>query len=68
MKTANFKHFASKLFETKKRSAERAKVWEDIANNLEKMEYPKLKVKQRSVRDRLKKLIKQFRKKENDER
>ncbi|CAB4017545.1 Hypothetical predicted protein [Paramuricea clavata] len=40
----------SKLFETKKRSAERAQV------------------EQRSVRDRLKKLIKQFRKKENDER
>ena len=32
---------ASKLFETKKRSAESAKVWEDIANNLKKMEYPK---------------------------
>jgi hypothetical protein len=32
------------------------------------MEYPKFKVEQRSVRDRLKKLIKQFRKKENDER
>jgi hypothetical protein len=33
-----------------------------------KMEYPKFKVEQRSVRDRLKKLIKQFRKKKNDER
>ena len=32
------------------------------------MEYPKFNVEQRSVRDRLKKLIKQFRKKENDER
>jgi hypothetical protein len=59
---------AFKLFETKKRSAERAKVWEAIAKKLEKMEYPKFKVEQRSVRDRLKKLIKQFRKKENDER
>ena len=59
---------ASKLFETKKRSAERAQVWEAIAKKLEKMEYPKFKVEQRSVRDRLKKLIKQFRKKENDER
>ena len=59
---------ASKLFETKKRSAERAQVWEAIAKNLEKMEYPKFKVEQRSVRDRLKKLNKQFRRKENDER
>ena len=59
---------ASKLFETKKRSAERAQVWEGIANKLEKMEYPKFKVEQRSVRDRFKKLIKQFRKKENNER
>ena len=31
------------------------------------MEYPKFKVEQRSVRDRLKKLIKQFRKKEKEE-
>jgi hypothetical protein len=30
--------------------------------------YPKFKVEQHSVRDRLKKLIKQFRRKENDER
>ena len=59
---------ASKLFETKKRSAERAHVWEAIAKKMQKMEYPKFKVEQRSVRDRLKKLIKQFRKKENDER
>ncbi|XP_028417139.1 uncharacterized abhydrolase domain-containing protein DDB_G0269086-like [Dendronephthya gigantea] len=59
---------ASKLFETKKRSAERALVWESIAKNLEKIEYPKFKVEQRSVRDRLKKLMKQFRKKENEER
>ena len=59
---------ASKLFETKKRSAERAQVWEAIAKNLEKMEFPKFKVEQRSVRDRFKRLIKQFRKKENDER
>jgi hypothetical protein len=33
-----------------------------LQKNLEKMEYPKFKVEQRSVRDRLKKLIKQFRK------
>ena len=60
---------ASKLFEKKKkRSAETAQVWEGIANKLEKMEYAKFKVEQRSVRDRLKKLIKQFRKKENNER
>ena len=32
------------------------------------MEFPKFKVEQRSVRHRLKKLIKQFRRKENDER
>ena len=32
----------SKLFETKKRSAERAKVWEDIAQKLEKNEAPKI--------------------------
>ena len=59
---------ASKLFETKKRSAERALVWEGIARSLEKKDYPKFKVDQRSVRDRLQKLIKQFRKKENNER
>ena len=45
---------SSKLVETKKRSAERARVWEAIAKNLEKMEFPKLKVEQRPVRDRLK--------------
>ena len=59
---------ASKLFETKKRSRERAQVWEAIAKKLQKVEYPKFKVEQRSVRDRLNKLIKQFRRKDNDER
>ena len=59
---------ASKLFETKKRSIERAQVWEAIAKKLQKIEYPKFKVEQRSVRDRLNKLIKQFRRKDNDER
>ena len=33
-----------------------------------KMEFPKFKVEHRFVRDNLKKLIKQFRRKENDER
>ena len=66
-------NFAKKILrlnflKQKKRSAGRAQVWEDIANKLEKMEYPKFKVEQRSVRDRFKKLIKQFRKKENNER
>ena len=66
-------NFAKKLLrlnflKQKKRSAERAQVWEGIASKLEKMEYPKFKVEQRSVRDRLKKLIKQFRKRENNER
>ena len=51
----------------KKWTTEIAQVWEGIANKLEKLEYPKIKVEQRSVRDRFKKLIKQFRKKENNE-
>jgi vacuolar-type H+-ATPase subunit I/STV1 len=59
---------ASKLFETKKRSIERAQVWEAIAKKLQKIEYPKFKVEQRSVRDRLNKLIKQFRRKDDDGR
>ena len=60
---------ASKLFETKKKGRQKefryAKL---LQKKLEKMEYPKFKVEQRSVRDRLKKLIKQFREKENGER
>jgi hypothetical protein len=35
---------------------------------LEKIEYPKFKVEQRSVKDRLNKLIKQFRRKDDDGR
>ena len=66
-------NFAKKLLrlnflKQKERSAERAQVWEGIANKLEKMEHPKFKVEQRSVRDRFKKIIKQFREKENNER
>ena len=58
----------SKLFETKKKSIERGQVWETIAANLEKLEYPSFRVDQRSVRDRLRKLLLQFRKKERQER
>ena len=58
----------SKLFGTRKKSAERGKVWETIAQNLEKLEFPKFKVDQRSVRDRLKKLLLQFQRKDRIER
>ena len=58
----------SKLFETKKKSIERGQVWKTIATNLEKLEYPSFRVDQRSVRDRLRKLLLQFRKKERQER
>jgi hypothetical protein len=58
----------SKLFETEKMSIERGQIWEFIAKNLEKLEYPCFHIDQRSVRDRLRKLLIQFRKKDREER
>ena len=51
----------SRLFETKKKSIERGKVWEVIAKKLEQIEHPCFRVDQRSVRDRFRKLLLQFR-------
>ena len=57
-----------KLFQTKKKSIERGQGSETIATDLEKLEYPSFRVDQRSVRNRLRKLLLQFRKKERQER
>lgn len=57
----------SRLFETKKKSIERGKVWEVIAKKLEQIEHPCFRVDQRSVRDRFRKLLLQFRRKDRQE-
>lgn len=58
----------SRLFETKKKSIERGQVWQEIAKKLEQMEYPCFSLDQRSVRDRFRRLLLQFRKKDRQEK
>ena len=57
----------SKLFETKKSSYERGKVWDDIADNLNSIKEPSFDVDKRSVRDRLNTLTKKYKKKMRQE-
>ena len=58
----------SKLFETKKKSSERGQVWEAIGKQLEQIDFPSFRVDQRAVRDRFRKLLSQFRKKDRREK
>ena len=48
----------SSLYETRNGSPERGKVWDEIAENLNKLENPLFGVSKRSLRDRLSLLIK----------
>lgn len=53
----------SKLFETKKESVDRGKVWEAIAKKLEQHDFLTFRVDQRAVRARTRKLLAKYRKK-----
>ena len=57
----------SKPFETKKKSVDRGKVWEAIAKKLEQHDFLTFRVDQRAVRDRTRKLLAKYRKKEREE-
>ena len=57
----------SKLFATKKSSAERGKVWELIADKLNELRQPSFRVDQRSVRDHYKKLVDRYKRKVREE-
>jgi hypothetical protein len=48
----------------RKSSVERGQVWEDIADKLNALEFPKFRVSQRYLRD---KLLKWFKKKDREE-
>ncbi|XP_046864768.1 stress response protein NST1-like [Xenia sp. Carnegie-2017] len=58
----------SQIFETRKKSIERGKLWDSIARKLEFHDHLCFRVDQRSVRDRMRKLIANYRKKEREER
>ena len=53
----------SGLFDTKKSSVERGKVWEAVADKLSDIREPKFKVDHRAVRDHYKKLFTRFKRK-----
>lgn len=57
----------SKLFETRKSSFERGKVWDTIAANLNSITQPTFDVEKRSVRDHLKNLISKYKRKNQRE-
>ena len=57
----------SVLFDTKKSSVERGKVWEAVADKLCDIKEPTFKVDQRAVRDHYKKLITRFKRKQKEE-
>lgn len=57
----------SDLFLYRKSSVERGQVWDDIADKLNALEFPKFQVSQRYLRDKLNKLLKWFKKKNQDE-
>ena len=58
----------SRLFETRKKSLERGKVWEAVAKTLEQHDHICFRVDQRAVRDRVRKLLQTIaRKKEKKE-
>lgn len=57
----------STLYETRTGSPERGKVWDEIAENLNKLESPKFHVSKRSLRDRLNLLINRYKAKIREE-
>ena len=57
----------SGLFDTKKSSVDRGKVWEAVADKLCDIREPKFKVDQRAVRDHYKKLLTRFKRKQREE-
>lgn len=57
----------SDLFLYRKSSIERGKVWDEIADKLNALDYPKFQVNQRYIRDKLNKLVKWYKKKNRDE-
>lgn len=57
----------SNLFNTRKSSTERGKVWESIADKLCDIRQPTFRVDQRSVRDHYKKLVGKFKRKVREE-
>ncbi|CAB4044844.1 Hypothetical predicted protein, partial [Paramuricea clavata] len=57
----------SSLYETRNGSPERGKVWDEIAENLNKLESPKFHVSKRSLRDRLNLLINRYKAKVREE-
>ena len=57
----------SNLFNTKKSSTERGKVWESLADKLCDIRQPSFRVDQRSVRDHYKKLISKYKRKIREE-
>jgi hypothetical protein len=57
----------SSLYETRNGSPERGKVWNEIAENLNKLESPKFHVSKRSLRDRLNLLINRYKAKVREE-
>ena len=57
----------SNLFNTKKSSTERGKVWESLADKLCDILQPSFRVDQRSVRDHYKKLISKYKRKVREE-
>ena len=57
----------SSLYETRNGSPERGKVWDEIAENLNKLENPLFSVSKRSLRDRLSLLIKRYKAKVREE-
>ena len=57
----------SSLYETQNGSPERGKVWDEIAENLNKLENPVFSVSKRLLRDRLSLLIKRYKAKVREE-
>ena len=55
-------------FQTKRKTTQRAKMWETIAQHLEEIDEPKFKVTIRSVRDRYSLLARKFRKQVQSEK
>ena len=55
------------LFNYRKGSVERGQVWDNIANRLNALEFPKFQVNQHFLRDKLNKLLKWFQKKGREE-
>ena len=58
---------ASDLYETRKGSPERGKLWDEIAARLNSLSHPKFVVNKRSLRDRLNLLIAKFKAKNREE-